>query len=52
VDTGGSGLGLYTVQQIVSRLGGKIWFDSIEDQGTTFFVKLPLKVSAETGKKV
>jgi PAS domain S-box-containing protein len=52
VDAGGSGLGLYTVQQIVSRLGGKIWFDSIEDEGTTFFVRLPLKVLSETGKKV
>ncbi|HSX43686.1 MAG TPA: ATP-binding protein [Candidatus Saccharimonadales bacterium] len=44
VDAGGSGLGLYTVEQIVTRLSGQVWFTSTEDVGTTFYVKLPLKV--------
>ncbi|HSX43980.1 MAG TPA: PAS domain-containing sensor histidine kinase [Candidatus Saccharimonadales bacterium] len=44
VDAGGTGLGLYTVEQIVTRLGGKVWFTSREDKGTTFYVKLPLKI--------
>jgi PAS domain S-box-containing protein len=37
----GSGLGLYIVKEIVGRMGGDIWLESIENQGTTFFVALP-----------
>ena len=37
----GEGVGLSVVQRIVERLGGTIWFDSVEGQGTTFFVALP-----------
>ncbi len=40
-DTVGSGLGLYTTQKIVERESGKIWFESKEGDGTTFFVTLP-----------
>jgi signal transduction histidine kinase len=38
----GSGLGLFTSRSIVEKHGGKIWFESEEDTGTTFFVFLPL----------
>jgi signal transduction histidine kinase len=37
----GTGLGLYIVKTIVEKVGGKIWFTSIEDKGTQFFVELP-----------
>jgi signal transduction histidine kinase len=37
----GSGLGLYTVKAMVERSGGKIWFESVENQGSTFYVTMP-----------
>jgi signal transduction histidine kinase len=40
---GGFGLGLWIVRQIVDASGGRIWFDSVPDQGTTFVVELPLE---------
>jgi len=39
--SGGSGLGLSIVQNIVNQAGGRIWFDSKESKGTTFYVMLP-----------
>ena len=38
----GSGLGLYTVKTIVEKHGGKLWFESQEGQGSTFFFPLPI----------
>lgn len=38
----GSGIGLYTTKDIVEKHGGKIWFESKENEGTTFFVSLPI----------
>jgi signal transduction histidine kinase len=37
----GTGLGLYTIKIAVETLGGKIWFESQENIGTTFYVYLP-----------
>jgi two-component system sensor histidine kinase VicK len=45
----GSGLGLYVAKSMVEAHGGKIWFESKENLGTTFFVELPIK--QKDGKK-
>ncbi|HSW85812.1 MAG TPA: sensor histidine kinase [Candidatus Saccharimonadales bacterium] len=37
----GSGLGMYITKAMVERAGGTIWFESKENEGTTFYVKLP-----------
>lgn len=38
----GTGLGLYLCRALVERHEGRIWFESIEEQGSTFFIALPI----------
>jgi signal transduction histidine kinase len=38
---GGSGFGLVICKGIIEHLGGKIWFDTKEGEGTTFFFSVP-----------
>ena len=45
----GTGLGLFIVKQVVEKMGGHAWFESIETVGTTFYVVAPME--AKNGKK-
>jgi len=38
----GMGLGLAITKRIIENFKGEIWFESIREEGTTFFIKLPL----------
>ena len=40
--TSGTGLGLAMCKRIVEQAEGEIWFDTVLNEGTSFYVKLPL----------
>lgn len=39
----GTGLGLYMVKSALKKIGGSIWVESVEGQGSTFFVRWPIR---------
>lgn len=39
----GTGLGLFVVKSYIEAWEGKIWFESKEGKGTTFFVQIPIE---------
>lgn len=43
----GNGLDLNQAKAIIDLVGGKIWFDSRENENTTFFVSIPLRGMGE-----
>jgi signal transduction histidine kinase len=51
-DMEGTGLGLYIARAIVRQSGGRIWFESEENKGTTFYVIFPMKNFLRKRKKL
>ncbi len=52
IDPEGHGLGLYIVKSILDQAGGKIWFESALNQGSTFYVSIPVSgMKPQAGKK-
>lgn len=46
----GLGLGLFIAKEIVTRHNGRIWFDSEEDKGSTFYFTLPVAKMKATAR--
>ena len=43
LETEGSGLGLFITKNVIEAHKGKIWFESKENQGATFYFTLPIR---------
>jgi signal transduction histidine kinase len=50
-DPEGTGLGLYIAHAIIARVGGKMWFESEEGKGASFYFSLPRRgMKAKEGR--
>ncbi len=44
----GMGLGLSIVKRYVENANGRIWFESVPDKGSVFYIEFPLKYTVES----
>ena len=49
---GGTGLGLYICNELVSRMSGRIWVEANEDKGSIFFFDLPVEEPASPARQM
>jgi PAS domain S-box-containing protein len=49
---GGTGLGLYICDELVQRMGGRIWVEGNDEKGSTFFFDLPAEEAAAAGRRL
>ena len=42
LQTQGTGLGLYIVKLVIKSMRGNLWFESKENKGTKFYLKIPI----------
>ena len=46
-NTSGIGLGLTFCKSVIEVFGGEIYFDSVLNEGTTFYIRFPVKVTTQ-----
>jgi PAS domain S-box-containing protein len=49
---GGTGLGLYICNELVDRMGGRIWIEEKTGKGSTFFLELPAEGSVSRARRL